>query len=109
MEFTHEEHLQNFESICRPLPEESDWEESTELKDMVHELLTCGFENWNGGTLWLREIADGYDYDGWLCHLNFYDEEDKDFHAYGKGHCVADSVFAALIQLEVDLMLRHCE
>lgn len=105
MEDPHVEYLREFESACDQLPEESDWEESFELKDTAQDLLIAGCVEWNQGNVLLREITDGLDYEGWLCHLVFYDANERDFHGYGKGVCVADSVLAALVQIEVELML----
>lgn len=107
MEDPHVKYLREFENACDPLPEESDWEESFELKDTVQDLLIAGCVEWNKGNVFLREITDGLDYEGWLCHLVFHDAEEIAFHGYGKGLCVADSVLAALVQLEVNLMLSN--
>jgi hypothetical protein len=102
----HVEYLRNFENSCEPLPEESDWEESGELKDIARELLVCGFVEWNGGQLWLREVVDGLDCLGWLARIEFCRDDESDLDACGKGACPGDAVLAALVQIEVELMIN---
>jgi len=101
----HVEYLRNFENSCEPLPEVGAWEESGELKDIARELLITGTAKWNNQNVWLREIADGLDYFGWLAHIEFCRDDESEWQGYGKGVCVADAVLAALIQLEVEIML----
>lgn len=105
MEDPHVEYLREFENACDPLPEDGDWEESFELKEIARDLLITGTAKWHGQHVWLREIADGLDYLGWLAHIEFCCDDESEWQGYGKGVCVADAVLAALIQLEVELLL----
>lgn len=103
-------HLRTVESLSEPLPTGGTWDESVAMKNHVDALLYVGHSDLdNGGSIHLREIVDGLDYNGFICSLGFSGYDEWECDVYGRGKCVADSVLAALVQLEVELMLKDSE
>ena len=95
------EYLQAFESECQSLPSRDDWEESQDLKRHVEEILFDGITELNGFVITLSALCDGLS-ECFICCLR-----SNLIEAYGKGETPAMAVFAALVQIEVEIMILN--
>jgi len=92
-------YLQSLESECLTLPSDDDWNESEDLKHHVKELLFNGITEIKGFVITLSALCDGLS-KCFICHLR-----SNLIEAYGKAETPACAVFAALVQIEVEIMI----
>ena len=100
----HVTRLREFESLCEPLPDEEewgDWSEGEEMKRAASELFFYGCADFGSVTVAIDELVDGIS-ECFLCRLRSI----SDVESYGRGRTPANAILAALVHMEVVLMLR---
>lgn len=94
-------YLREFEDQCLPLPEEGNWEESDSFDANCSDLFYDGVTEMGDKIITLSALCDGLT-ECFLCCLTA-----DGLQAYGKGKRPSDAILAALLQIEVDLMLSN--
>jgi hypothetical protein len=98
-----EEYLEELARASYKLPTDDSWDERDDLKKITRRLLTSGLCHLGRNEVILDLVSRLPD-ESWVATLY---NEGTDTTVYGNGDIVADAVLAALVQMEVEIMILN--